>query len=775
MKTALLLTDSPETQRLLSEIVGDDTHLVLLPVPTDPTREKFDALFGTWLRLSESVIVDAVSLGEASRWAIESLASSSAKEHRAVAVRATAPQQTLYPIQPDWLVVSDKDGYDQLKQSLANYFSLRQTQHRLKRATDVLARQRQTTTGAAPGLAQQPAGGGLGAGSTYDLYQYRDALKSITRVLGQQLDDRALLIEFFQLVRELLGVAKLAIFMRPIQTDLFQGRPMPVGQRLSAMVCTGISPEVTEHFRLTVDSGIGGLLARDAKILHRTKISDALALDHDPQAAREFDLLGTEVAVPIMDNDQLLGVLTFSSKVTGEVLRNEDLELVFHLMTHLAQAVHNLHLLSQVAGQRRFMSEVLANVHSGVVVIGQDGHILSINPRARLLLDAGDQSLVGQTASKLPSRVADSVFEALQTGREVRFREVVLPPSNRVLSISAARFSVSLGVGDANAGSLVAVGLIDDVTQVKIHEAQARELADKDFFMRLAFRLSHELANAMVSVKTFAQLLPERAEEPEFCEQFGREVISDVKRMDTVINTLAFFAQPLELVYEDVKLPEIIEACIRSIGPEFSRKQAAHVVDAGPKAGAAEGPPTVLVQKTFNHRAPRVQADRIRLIQAFEHLVRNAVQAMPQGGKLSISTADAQPADFPDGQIPEGGAVKIEFQDTGVGIAIEEIKNVTEPFVTARNVGIGLGLTIVKKIVEEHGGRLAIDSLLGRSTSVTILLPASPMPRTPRAAQDGAAWPDQRLSRSESVRTAKPSAGPVAHVPPQPVPAARGT
>ncbi|MBI5394436.1 MAG: GAF domain-containing protein [Verrucomicrobia bacterium] len=753
MKTALLLTDSPETQRLLSEIVGDNTHLVLLPVPVDPTREKFDALFAMWLRLSESVIVDAVSLGEASRWAIESLAAASARERQAVVVRATAQQQSLYPIQPDWLVVSEKDGYDQLKQSLTNYFNLRQTQSHLKRANDLIARQRNTTGGNQPCPAR-PAGAAP-VGSAFDLYQYRDALKSVTRVLGQHLDDRTLLVEFFQLVRELLGVAKLVIFMRPVQTDLFQGHSGPVGQRLSAMVNTGISPEVAEHFRLTVDGGIGGLLSREPKILHRAKISDTLGLDYDQQAAREFDLLGTEIAVPILDNDQLLGVLTFSGKVTGEPLRNEDLELVFHLMTHLAQAVRNLHLLNQVAGQRRFMSEVLANVHSGVIVIGQDGHVLSINPRARDLLDLGDKPLVGRAAGGLPSRVADAIFESLQTGREVRFREIKLPPSNRVLSISAARFTVNLSGAEADAGSLVAVGMIDDLTQVKIQETQARELADKEFFMRLAFRLSHELANAMVSVKTFAQLLPERADEPEFCEQFGREVISDVKRMDTVINTLAFFAQPLELVYEDANLAEVVEACMRSIGPEFSRKQTAHVVDFSQKAAAASGgPPMVVVQKTFNHHVPRVQADRIRLIQAFEHLVRNAVQAMPQGGKLSISTSDAQPSDFPDGGLPAGGAVKIEFQDTGVGIALDRIQTVTEPFVTARNVGIGLGLTIVKKIVEEHSGRLAIDSILGRSTTVAVILPASATPRSPRGAETEDARIDRRLPRASGASSA---------------------
>ena len=95
MKTALLLTNSAETQRLLSDILGERTNLVLLPPPSEATREKFDALFATWLRLADAVILDAASLGAPSRWAIESLAAAKIEERQAVVVRAAAGQQAL--------------------------------------------------------------------------------------------------------------------------------------------------------------------------------------------------------------------------------------------------------------------------------------------------------------------------------------------------------------------------------------------------------------------------------------------------------------------------------------------------------------------------------------------------------------------------------------------------------------------------------------------------------------------------------------------------------
>jgi signal transduction histidine kinase len=136
----------------------------------------------------------------------------------------------------------------------------------------------------------------------------------------------------------------------------------------------------------------------------------------------------------------------------------------------------------------------------------------------------------------------------------------------------------------------------------------------------------------------------------------------------------------------------------------------------------------VTVKKNFAHKFARLEGDRIRLLQAFEHVLRNAVQSMPQGGRLTISTTDAQRTDFLDGNMPAGGGVRLEWQDTGGGIALEDLRRVTEPFVTTRNVGVGLGLTIVKKIVERHGGRLEIDSLLGRGTTIVMVLPLKAQP-----------------------------------------------
>jgi signal transduction histidine kinase len=751
MKTALLLTNSAETQRLLTDILGEKTNIVLLPPPAEPSQEQFDSLFSTWLRLVDAVILDAVSLGETTRWAIDSLAASALQEHQAVIVRVTAAQQLAGPMPPGWLIVSDADSADRLNQALGTFFELRDAQSKLKRVDAVMARQRQAVT---PMVAVVPQPRSMvpphtsAIGPSFEAYRYRDALKDLSRILSQYVDEGELLGEFLRLVRELLGVGKVGIFTRRLPSDLFAGQSTPGGRQFAAARSAGIAQHVVEHVRLSIDSGIGAYLAREARILRRTQMLDSLALDYDPEIAREFEVLGTEVAVPIFDDDQLLGVLTFSGKITGEPLASEELELVYYLMAQLAQAVRNLHLRDRIAGQQRFVNDVLAHVQTGVVVVGQNGRILAVNRRASELLDLGGKVIVGQDSRHLPSRVADVVFETLQTGREIHQREVVLPPGHRPLGVSATRFAMTAGNVTTGEGGWVAVALIEDLSQVKLQQARTRELADKEFFTRLAARLSHELKNSLVSIKIFAQLLPERHDDKEFREQFSTTVANEVNRVDVLVNNLTFFAHPLLLVSEDLVLSDIIDTCVKNVTQEFGRKQVAHVIGVGEKAPEPTQAPVVTVKKNFAHKFARLEGDRIRLLQAFEHVLRNAVQSMPQGGRLTINTTDAQGTDFPDGNLPAGGGVRLEWQDTGGGIALEDLRRVTEPFVTTRNVGVGLGLTIVKKIVERHGGRLEIDSLLGRGTTITMVLPLKAQPH-----------PDDDLLR-ENLKTAASSPPP---------------
>src|SRR5439155_18954111 len=180
--------------------------------------------------------------------------------------------------------------------------------------------------------------------------------------------------------------------------------------------------------------------------------------------------------------------------------------------------------------------------------------------------------LIGRELSRIPGRVSDVVFAALHGEAASTDEEIALPRSNRPLRVRVSRFE------QAETGRAIVVALVEDLTSEKIQQVHERESADKEFFMRLSFRLSHELRNALSAIKIFAQLLPERYTEKEFREQFSGVVSNEVNRVDVLVNNLTFFSHPLSLVYEDVVLTDLLDSCIKNIGGEFTRKQLVEVV-----------------------------------------------------------------------------------------------------------------------------------------------------------------------------------------------------
>jgi PAS domain S-box-containing protein len=720
MKTAILLSSGISQQQLFSELLGQHFSFIMLAPPAEGSRENYQAMFRQWLPLADAVIVDAASLGGTALCALDSLrgATVNSPSHLIVIVRVADFQQAAFEMPATWLVMSESETVERSRKSLQLFLELRETQAKLRRNDAAVAlRQPTGPLAAAPFLPS--------AGRGFESYRYRDALKTISRVLGHRQDHLTLATEFLRLVHELLGCGKLAVFSRPFHNDWLRNPARPAGNELRVVASVGISRHVADHMRLSTENGLGAALLAYGRIVQRSQVSLAGLGDFDEAVARELDLLGAEFAVPVLDNDLLVGVLTFGGKITGEPVTNEELELIYHLMGQLAQALRNVSLLDQVDGQQKFIADVFRHVPTGIVVIGQDGRLLTVNRSAGEMLGLAEQDLAGLNATMLPGLISDAIFEALQTGQEVRRRELTLPRTNKILGVTATRFEVARGGAAANGKTtmLVGVGLIEDITQEKLHQQQARELEDREFFMRLASRMSHELKNSLVSVKIFAQLLPEKHGEKEFRDQFSNVVTNEINRVDVLVNNLTFFAHPLDLVREEILVSEWIETSVNNIAEEFQRKKLAQLLAVGDKAAEGNALPVIQIKRNFEHKQARFSGDRLRLGQALEHILRNAVQSMANGGRLVVSTSDAVGEDFPDGKLPEGGAVCIEVMDTGEGISLENLPRVSDPFVTTRNVGVGLGLTIVKKIVERHNGAWEIDSQLGKGTTVTLVLP----------------------------------------------------
>jgi signal transduction histidine kinase len=237
--------------------------------------------------------------------------------------------------------------------------------------------------------------------------------------------------------------------------------------------------------------------------------------------------------------------------------------------------------------------------------------------------------------------------------------------------------------------------MTEQLRQSRAQLVQSEKLAS---IGQMAAAVAHGLRNPLASLRAAAQLARHRVDAPAAREQLDA-IVEQVDRLDLRIAHLLQFSRP---------------------APFHPLRESVGALVHGALAGFAE----LLRQRKIElavHTAaalPDVQVDPMRLEQALTELVSNALDAMPEGGRLDLTTRAEPGADG-------AGGVAVEVTDSGRGIAPEILPNLCEPFFTTRPEGTGLGLAIAKRYVEEAGGRLEITSTLGRGTTVRVWLPSA--------------------------------------------------
>jgi signal transduction histidine kinase len=212
--------------------------------------------------------------------------------------------------------------------------------------------------------------------------------------------------------------------------------------------------------------------------------------------------------------------------------------------------------------------------------------------------------------------------------------------------------------------------------------------------------LAHEIRNPLVAIRTFTQLLPERYDDADFREGFQGLALKEVDRICGLINDLLSFARPSRPNVAEENMNDVVDGIARILETEAKEK-------------------AVEIKRDFALNLPRVWIDREQMKQVFMNLILNAIQAMGEGGSISISTRLTSGNDPGHG----GQFVQVEVRDTGVGIPPENLDHIFDPFFTSKEEGSGLGLSISHQIVQEHGGYVTVESKVGVGTTFFINLP----------------------------------------------------
>jgi signal transduction histidine kinase len=222
-------------------------------------------------------------------------------------------------------------------------------------------------------------------------------------------------------------------------------------------------------------------------------------------------------------------------------------------------------------------------------------------------------------------------------------------------------------------------------------EEQLRRADRLSALGELSAGMAHEIRNPLGSIRGTAEILQDGIDPADKRYEFTRILIKEVDRLNRVVEDFLRFARPAPVERGRLDVNEALREVL-TLTRQPALKNGVHTELA---AGAV----------------PPLPGDREQLKQAFLNLVLNALQAMPEGGTLTIGTETT------DGQL------RIRFTDTGQGIPQENLERIFNPFFTTRQEGTGLGLAITHRIVQGHGGRIEVQSVLGEGTTFIVVLP----------------------------------------------------
>ena len=414
----------------------------------------------------------------------------------------------------------------------------------------------------------------------------------------------------------------------------------------------------------------------------------------------------------------LRGLLRPYSQLIGEAKRapvahtgkaqNEAafvLETFQSVVAQLQEQQKELQRLTEQASLRadtaeRFSDHIVASMPTGLMAFNADGHATVINQPAQDLFKsstpaAGDHFKA--IFADVP-QLAEMVRSCLSTGQVFRREEIEAANGSTGIKLGATVAPIDR----SERGSRGALCLITDITEVTRLREQVALKRNLESLGEMSAGLAHEFKNAMAALHGYAQFL-QSMDHDDQGKAAADALLQEVRNLSDMTTAFLNFARPQALQLEEISLKELIDDCIRELTPLIESAKVRVVRQVG----------------HVNDRPMDVAADPRLLRQALLNLIRNAVEAIPDSASDRRVTIGLKEINEHEQHWAE-----LSIEDTGRGIAPEDLQKIFIPFFTTKAQGHGIGLALAYRVITEHGGTLTVTSTGAAGATFFVRLPA---------------------------------------------------
>jgi PAS domain S-box-containing protein len=518
-------------------------------------------------------------------------------------------------------------------------------------------------------------------------YDYRKTLIEFGRELSSVTDLDRMLTSVVDRLSRTLMVDRMAIFLS--------------------------DPERPEQFMLAKSYGIAQTGDLDLDFLHVERPewvaghlffdSTAHTVRETPEARETIRKLDLNYYIPCTVMNRMIAVLGLGKTSEGDFLSTEDVQLLEALAGYIGIAVQNARLyrsLESKAAQyerlKEFSENIVESISVGVLAVDLEDRIESWNSQMEVMYAASRAEMLGRSIRDVfPTAFLDEYYRVRQsTGIHnlYKFRLGTTAGDTRVTNIAIAPLvSKDFRV----IGRLI---IVDDITERIELESQLSQAEKLSSIGLLAAGVAHEVNTPLAVISSYAQMLAKQVNSDPKKAQLLEKITKQTFRASEIVNSLLNFSRTSSSEFNNVDLNRVIQDTLTLLEHQFKTARITVVPDLHPQL-------------------PPILGNTGKLQQVFLNLFLNAKDAMPSGGTLTITTSN-------------GHHVRVTVADTGSGIAQEHIHRIYDPFFTTKNKprsghtgGTGLGLAVTYGIIQEHAGKIHVNSSPGQGTTFTMEFP----------------------------------------------------